>query len=327
VSELPALSLRRSTDRETWGAVVASVPGGTAFHELSWLELQADAFGWHFEPLEVVEDGRVIGVVPIMLRSRITRRSAALPFPFVGPLVAERRLLDALREVRRWQARHGAPFIRLDFGPGSPPGTAERLGAAGYESVPELTFVVEFENRSLDDLRVAMNRNTRRSIDAAEEKGVTVRPTLDGEVAELLPQILDEAYGGKGIAPAYPRAIGQHIESWRTGRDDVYARTALVDGEPAGLLVALGGLPVVMGWAGGCLRAFRHANPNTVLHFDLIRWAYNRGNTAVDLVGYVDEGVSRFKRSLGATEAPYLSATSSLIPRAGLTLLRKLTRA
>jgi hypothetical protein len=321
---LPELRLRRSTDPERWDALVSSLPGGTAFHERSWLELQADTFGWHFIPLEVLADGEAVGVVPILLRSRVTRRSATPPFPFVGPLVPEPLLRGALRELRRWQARHGAPHIRLDFGPDAPAATAEDLAAAGYGWRPERTFVIELAGRTADDLRRAMNRNTRRSVDAAAEKGVTVRPARPGDVSALLPRILDEAYGGRGIAPAYPHSIGERIERWRGDREEVYARVALVGGEPAGMLVALGGRPVVMGWAGGCLRAYRHANPNTVLHFDLLNWALDRGNTALDLVGYVDEGVSRFKRSLGATESPYLSATSSLIPRAGLALLARL---
>ena len=82
----------------------------------------------------------------------------------------------------------------------------------------------------------------------------------------------------------------------------------------AGVIVALTGHPVVTGWAGGTLRAFRSVNPSTALYFDVLRHALEHGHTAVDLVGYVDEGISRFKMSLGAVERPFTTVVSSPLP-------------
>lgn len=52
------------------------------------------------------------------------------------------------------------------------------------------------------------------------------------------------------------------------------------------------------------------------LYFDVLRWSLERGNTAVDLVGRVDEGIARFKTGMGGVETPYTNVASSPLPRA-----------
>ncbi len=104
------------------------------------------------------------------------------------------------------------------------------------------------------------------------------------------------------------------MERWSAGRDDFYASNAVIDGEAVGLLVALASHPVVCGWVGGSLRAHRAASPSTVLYHDALQWALRRGHTAVDLVGYIDEGVAKFKTGFGGKEEPYLRAVSSIVP-------------
>jgi lipid II:glycine glycyltransferase (peptidoglycan interpeptide bridge formation enzyme) len=90
--------------------------------------------------------------------------------------------------------------------------------------------------------------------------------------------------------------------------------TTSVQGSPAGVLLAVTDGNRGYGWIGGTLRAFGHTGANTAAHSAVFLEAMRRGCTSFDLVGHVDEGVARFKRSLGAEPQPYVDAVSSWLP-------------
>ncbi|WIE64854.1 GNAT family N-acetyltransferase [Curtobacterium sp. MCLR17_036] len=302
-------------DAEEWDALVALSPGATGFHDWSWLQLQADVFGWRFEPLVVSDGDEPVGVFPVLLRSGWTRRPAEPPFPFVGPLVPPALLTSTLRAFRRWQVGHAVPVARFDLGPAVVAAAGVDLARAGVEQTPDRTYVVDLVGSSPEQIVASMKKGARYSLRAAGRNAVEVRPALPGELTALLPQVLGESYRSRGVPSPYPEEIGARVERWAAGRDDVLVTTAVVAGEPGGVIVALASHPVVTGWAGGTLRAHRAANPSTALFHDLLVWSLRRGHTAVDLVGHVDDGIARFKTSLGATERAFVNVVSSPLPR------------
>lgn len=324
------IRFRLARDPAEWDALVAAHPGATGFHDWGWLTLQAELFDWRFEPLVVVVDGAAVGVFPVLLHRGVLRRPVQAPFPFAGPLVPEHRLAATLRAFRRWQLRHGVLVARYDLGPDAavdPGPTAARAGVLGS---PDRTYVVDLVDATPERLEQRMKRGARQALRVAGRKGIEVRPSEPGELTAFLPLVLNESYSSRGVPSPYPDDIGARIEHWAADRDDVYTATALVDGTVAGVIVALTRHPVVTGWAGGTLRAFRSVNPSTPLFFDLLRHALEHGHTAVDLVGWVDEGISRFKMSLGATERPFTTVVSSPLPPAvrtgALALRQRLSR-
>ncbi len=192
----------------------------------------------------------------------------------------------------------------------------EELTRAGVEWSRDRTFVVDLAHASLEGVVAGLHRNAKRSLRAAASNGVEVRPARPGETAALLPRVLSESYTVRGVPSPYPADIGERVERWAAGRDDVYIGAAVVEGETSGVIVALGSHPVASAWAGGTLRQHRAANPSTSLYFDVLRWSLERGHTAVDLVGRVDDGIARFKTGMGGVETPYTNVASSPLPRA-----------
>jgi hypothetical protein len=307
-----------TSDPREWNALVATSPGATGFHDWSWLQLQSEIFGWRFVPLVVSHGGTPIGVFPLLLHPGAIPRPVDPPFPFVGPLVPEEHLFDTLRAFRSWQLRHGVPIARFDLSPVMTPSDAE-LQRSGAEWSVDRTYVVDLAGVSPEQLVAGMNRNARRSLRDAERNAVEVRPAAPGETTTFLPRVLNESYEVRGVPSPYPDDIGARIEQWAADRDDVYVGAAVVAGETSGVIVALGSQPVVSVWAGGTLREHRSANPSTSLYHDVLRWSLDRGHTAADLVGRVDDGIARFKTALGATERSYATITSSPLPRAART--------
>ncbi|MGN6741745.1 MAG: GNAT family N-acetyltransferase, partial [Amnibacterium sp.] len=261
-------------------------------------------------------DDEPVGVVPVFREQGWAPRSASAPFPFLGPLVPDEHLTGTLRALRRWQTRHGLLLVRFDFAPGDPAPLKASLTEAGCDWANDATFALDLTHGSRDVLRARMDSEVRRRLRRAPDNGVEIRPALPGELADLLPRVLEEAYSNHDKASPYPAGFGERIERWSAGRSDVDIRTALVQGKPAGVLVTLGGAPVAVTWLGACLREFRRANPNIVLHVDVFDWALERGHTGVDFGGYVDDEVAKFKASFGAERQPYISAASVRVPRA-----------
>lgn len=311
----PEFRFAVTDDPGEWDALVAQHAGATGFHDWSWLQLMADVFGWRFIPLVVARQGTPVGVFPVVLRPGPIARPADPPFPYVGPLVPGALLPDVLRAFRRWQVRHGVPIARFDLGPAVTP-PDELLSRCGVEWTGDRTYVVDLaDSPSPEQLLAGMSRSARHNVRAAERRGVEIRPSLPGEVTAFLPRVLSESYESRGVPSPYPDDIGARIERWAEGRDHVYAATAVVEGELAGVILALAGHPVVMGWAGGTLRAYRSANPSSALYHHIVQWSSAHGHTALDMVGRVDEGISRFKMSMGATERPFVTVVSSPLPR------------
>lgn len=304
----------RTGDSRLWDSLVSASPGATSFHDWSWLHLMADAFGWRLDPLLVLRDDQPVGVFPVLMRPTRVPRAVEPPFPYLGPLVPDALLVPTVRAFRSWQIRHGRPFVRFEFGPGVASIAQRALPQTRCEWHADRTITVDLVGATPESLTAGMKSNARYHLRAALKRGVQVRPSLPGEITTFLPQVMGESYTSRGVPSPYPSDLGARLERWSAGRDDVYMSTALVDGRVAGVLVALATHPVVTGWVGGSLRAHRPANPSTVLYHDVLQWSLRRGHTSVDLVGYVDEGVSKFKMGFGGRQEPYVRAVSSTVP-------------
>lgn len=312
----PVARLVPTDDAMLWDRLVRTSPGGTDFHDWWWLDFAADLLRVRFDRLLVVIDDAPIGVLPVPRAPDSRFAAPHLPFPFLGPLVPADLLPATLRALRRWQAAHGLLVARMGFAPAAVAAARSAVTTAGLRPMEDSTVLIGLTHGSVAQLDAGMSRMRRRSIARAVGSGCSVRLSEPGEITELLDDVLDDAFGARGVASPYPADVGARVEEAMTARPDVYCGTALVDDEPAGVLIMLASHPVALSWAGGCLHRFRDQNPNVLLYRHQLLWAMEHGNTAVDLVGRVDEGVLRFKLAFGGVERPVLAVESSLVPSA-----------
>ncbi len=306
--ELSRVTIERCTNEGQWDRLLHSVSGSTAFHTWGWLELQAQAHDWQFEPMVVSDDGQVVGVAPLLLARRgIMLREARVPFPYVGPVVPPQHLTGTLLAVDAWARANGVTSSRVSFGPGETWPT-RAASAAGWEVDESSTWVVDLSHGSEEQFWKGTRRSVRRTLRSAEQRGVTVRPSTRVEVSTWLPTFFNEAYGARGRPSPYPEEIGEAIWERYGDREDVCMLSAYVHDEPGGLSVAFGHGEILYSWAGGGFRSRRSDNTGTALYVSEILWALEHGFRSVDEVGAVDEGVAQFKRAFGAHGQPYLVA-------------------
>ena len=297
-----------------WDGLLDPAAGSTAFHTWGWLDLQARAHGWRFEPLLAVVDGEPVGVAPVLLvRRGPVLMEARVPFPYVGPVVPPEHLPGTLTALDGWARANSVVSSRQEFAPGlTRPAAA--AAAAGWDVHQDRTLVVDLSHGSEDVFWRGTRRSVRRTFRTAERAGVVVRPSTRADVVTWLPRFLDEAYGARGMPSPYPRHIGSLVWDRYGQRDDVCMLSASIGDEPGGLSIAFGHGDTLFSWAGGGFRSRRADNPGTALYVHEIVWALEHGYRRVDEVGAVDEGVTQFKRGFGAEEVPYLVATRTHSP-------------
>lgn len=300
-------------DAATWDRLVRDQPQHTQFHTWDWLELVRSLFQARVDHLLVLVGDKPVGVLPVVRPDRPTLAAAGLPFPYLGPLVPDHLLEAAVRAYRAWQVRHGVGFAVLELPPGVVGAAAFRSAGASAQTTSTVVVQLPADEARLMDQYTAMRR---RSLRRAERAGAAVRSAVSGDVTALLDGVLEQAYEAHGIPSPYPVGTGAIVEAWMAGRDDVFALTATVGGEPAGVHIVLTGGPAALSWLVACDRRHREAGPNALLYHEALAESVRRGFTTMDLVGRVDDGVARFKTSFGGIEVPYVAGDSFLGPQA-----------
>ena len=323
------MKLRRLRTRSNWDALVESFDQALHFHTWDWLDFTERVLGVVFDRYVVEHQGRDVGVFPIGRHTPRSLTSPILPFPFLGPLVPPELVGHVPGALRRQQLRSGLVVGRYEVGPLAAPDWREAVGQSG-SAVREInTVVVEVGGLSDGEaLRATYSRGHRRSLARAEREGCLIRSPRPGEVSVLLPAFLEEAYGSHGNPSPYPSDVGRLVDDWSTSRADVSTLVAEVRGEPAGLLVVLGGGPTALLWVGGCFRRFRDLRATFLLYHEAMVWAIERSHERIDfLAGIGDPGVRQFKLGFGGQQVSGLRVQSSLIPDWSVDSLGRVRRA
>lgn len=284
----PSLALR-VVDRSEWHRHERS-PGATAFSGWDWLSWVAPLLGCRFVPLALHDGCTSVGLAPMLLRRRLVVGTAnVVPFP-VGPVVPPEHLSETARLLRRWAARQRVLSFDLAVHPtGDPvPGS---FTAAGLTEGTDEACLVDLQGRCLDDVWRALGGDARTAVRRSGRRGVTVRASTPDELVELLPRIHEEALGRDA---GYPRRIGAALAE-DEAPFPVRCATAVLEGRPVGVSVAVGGANAA-GWLGGVLREHQHTSANAALVWDAIRWAHAEGCCWLDMLGAPDPGIAAYKR-------------------------------
>ena len=314
------IAFRRATGGEEWDRLVAANAGSTAFHHWRWLQSISRACGWHFLPLIVLDDGEPVGVFPVLLKSRVVRISADVPFPYLGPLVPEAVLPGVLRAFRREQLRRVLPRVIVSFSPRSAQSARRALREARYVWATDTTYVVDVRGRTPEQIEAGCRGDRKRALKRARRDGVSIRPSTREELPALTAALLTEPFLRRGLRNPYPPGIGQVARDLVDGGDAV-ADTAVVDDTVVGGAVALMDKGTMFNWSDGSLETDHQSKAITAMHTHMIERAASEGFEEYDLVGHVNAGVATFKLSFGAEAREYVSGSSILLPAA---LVRRL---
>jgi FemAB-related protein (PEP-CTERM system-associated) len=261
---------RRATE---WEAFVAAASDGTVAHRWPWLRIVEETYGHPTYPLAAVREGRLVGVLPLVLvRSRLYgRHLVSMPYLDCGGIcnagdaAAEKALLEAaMRLASRMQA-----VLELRQRTKRPYPLPEATHKVA------MTLNLEGGESAVWD-RVKSNR--RGQVRKARRNGLTASITGEDGVPELF-EVLATNMRDLG-SPVHRRSFFRNTVR-ALGQD---ARVLLVkqDGALAGggLLLAHGDSMVLP--FSSAFRATFALGTNQLLYWEAVRYALERGCRTFD---------------------------------------------
>src|SRR3954451_19312176 len=157
------LQLRPSTDDQAWDELVRKHADGTAFHLSGFLRTAGTVLGLRADLAVAEADGEVVGLVPILRRSvgPVVLVNHALPFPYLGPLLAADMSADeVLWAVRRYLRPRTLAHFRMQS-----VSVMADIGSRGWEHRdPWIAAVIRVADKDDDELLASLSRQQRSKL-------------------------------------------------------------------------------------------------------------------------------------------------------------------
>ena len=283
-------------DAVLWNAFVASHPRATQYHQHEWPALIARSFGHRAIPLAAFRDGRVVGVLPLVLMESwlFGRFLVSLPFLNYGGVLGDTediekalwdRAVETAREERAayFEARHVTPHTFV----------AQR-------KQHKVTMILDLAP-TIEAQWEAFDPKLRNQIRKAERSGLTARiggasdlPDFYDVFARNMRDLGTPVYGRRffeEVLRAFPDSC--RIFSVQSGRTVV----------AAGMALAFRDILEVP-WAASRWD-YRPLCPNNLLYWELIQDAIKSGLRRFDFGRSTPgEGTYKFKEQWGAKPIP-----------------------
>lgn len=292
------IEVRQDAGEAAWDAYVRQQPRATGYHLWGWRRVFEQAFGRQCVYLSALEEGRITGILPLVVFDSLIFGRFAVSLPFVNyggtvadsPAVATRLLDEAatmatVRRLRHLELRH----LEAQF-----PG---RLPAKRHKVAMRLPLAPTPEA-----LWLAIDRKVRNQVRKAEKSGLTV------------------VQGGRELVDEFYEVFARNMRDLGT---PVYSRRFFekvleeLPGAAETFVVRLGGVPVAASvtfrwrqvtevpWASS-LREHRALCPNMLLYWTMLKRAIEVGSDTFDFGRSTpNESTFHFKAQWGASATPF----------------------
>jgi hypothetical protein len=282
-----------------WDELLLSSDGYSFFHCSGWARVLHESY--HYKPLYfAVSDGNRLKLsIPVMeVKSWLTgKRGVSLPFsdysdPIVGEDVAFREVFKGLIEYGK---KKGWRFIELRGGNCY----FEPLPYSAYYYIHTLDLSLEEE-----DILSRFRSSTRRNIEQAKKRGVTVRISTSADDMREFYQ-LNCMTRKKHSLPPQPykffKNIYKHIISQKNG---FIALAKFRKKSIAGAIIFHIGQKAYFKY-GACNRTYQRLRANNMVMWEAIRWCISSGykSFCFGRTENSNAGLRQFKSGWGARES------------------------
>jgi FemAB-related protein (PEP-CTERM system-associated) len=288
----PVVEIRRDVAPEIWDAYVERHPDATVYHLAAWTDVMRDAFGHRSERLAAVEEGQIVGILPVVYFQTplFGRFATSMPFVNYGGVVADSvAAADLLRDAAIAGARSArASYLELRH--------RRRLFAHSPCQTHKVAMILPLQ-ATVDAQLAALDRKLRNQVRKAEKSGLTVR--IGG--AELVTPFYD-------VLAENMRDLGSPVHS-----RGLFERILTTFAERSRLLcVSLGETPVAASlvlwhrdrlevpWASS-VRRYNPLCPNVLMYWEMLKFGIDRRFSSFDFGRSTpNEGTYLFKQQWGA---------------------------
>ena len=295
-----------------WASIVPAQPGATLFHQADWLRLLQRTQGLELVPLGIIQNDRVIGLLPLFVKRYGPLRVGASPFivedtPYLGPLIDQILLGEVFEALERWVTQARLGFIRMLLPPITPESSAIGMPAtasARATFIEKHTHILDL-SVGTDRLWRNLKRDCRGSVNKAQRAEVDVigATTLD-EVRDYY-VIADGLYRAQGRRHPNPRELFQELWKRFGPSKEVSLLLARHHGEVVGgvfLAHANGNVYYLDGASNPEGKRLRAGN---LLLWEAMRQAVDAGAERFDFVGSDIPRLGQFKASFGGSVHSY----------------------
>lgn len=285
------------TDTPAWDRFVRAHLSGTPFHLMAWHDTLRSIFGYRAEYRVAVEDGEIVGVLPMFIVDSFVTGKVLVSTPFGvygGILAANNVAHDLLRDAMKTLAqKEGVQHAELR-------NSFSHQVSGGFNNVDRYcTFTRDVTPSTPDELLAAIPQKTRNVVRKSLKQGFSVRPAQDLDAFYAL---LSETYRRHGT-PVFPRKFFETIVS--NFGPEVDVREVMRDGKVvAASLNFLYQRQMHTYYAASSPECWK-MNCNDFMYFQQILWAGQNGYTLFDFGrSKVGSGPFEFKKHWGATMRP-----------------------
>ncbi len=279
-----------------WNAYVAAHPQATQYHRYEWPALIAEIFGHRAVPLAAFSEGRVVGVLPLVLMDSwlFGRFIVSLPFVNYGGVLGDSEEIEhALwSQAVCCAGEHRAAYLE-----------ARHLRPRSFvtqRKQHKVTMILEI-SPTIEAQWKAFDPKLRNQIRKAERSGLSVRV---GAVADLPDFYEVFARNMRDLGtPVYSRRFFEEVFR-------VFPETTRIFSVLSGRTVIAAGLAMAyrdtleVPWAAS-LREYRLVCPNNLLYWELIQHAIKEGFRRFDFGRSTPgEGTYKFKEQWGGRPVP-----------------------
>lgn len=274
-----------------------------------WAQVKA-GFGW--QPVKMrLDDGTLV----MMLKKKLPLVKKCFFYVPRGPLVdfdSPAAVKSFVSAAGREAQKHGALFLRMD--PEVPEDDEQALGIlrsegfvkAKKEVQPRSTFILDLD-AGLEDIKAGFESKFRYNIHVAEKHGITVRQGTDEGSIEEFYRIYEETCSRQNFI-IHPVSYYKRVRSYIIEKGLGRVFTAYDGRTPVASVITFNYGKRIWYMYGASLSSHRKMMPNNLLHWEVIKWAKDRGFLEYDLWGIPSNpkeghplwGVYRFKKGFNA---------------------------
>jgi len=276
-----------------WDRFVASQSEGSPFVSTAWADVLRGAYGLEATYLSALEDGVLVGVLPVYYFSNLLFGARLMTAPFSswgGVCASSREAAGALIERAVELGRSlGAGYFELR---GLEPSGSSEFQSSRTRWVDFVLPIAEPEHM----WQKTLAGRARTAVRKARKSDVEIR--RGHELIDPFFEIMSISMRRLGT-PVHSKAFFGGI--LRSLGEDAELLLAYVAGEPIAAYLLIRDARRMFHWTGGSKPGFERTNANSLLMWTTLELAHESGVSALDLGrSSADAGTVRFKEQWGA---------------------------